>query len=116
MSQIGAVDVQKIKDVIDELGLSSLAKHILKRLEIGDAVVFEGDYLAIEYGLLHRQLGCGIRQVPKIFGPALMVAAIKLYPPIVDAADHAVTVELYFVKPVISRRRVLHQRCQFDID
>jgi hypothetical protein len=82
-------------------------ERILERLETGGAVGLERHHLAVEYGLLHRQLGGGLGELRKPASPVMPIAANEARLAILHATEHAVAVELDLMKPPVARRRRL---------
>jgi hypothetical protein len=77
----------------------------LKRSKVRCAVLVEGANLTIDDGV--RKIGCRACDYRKLGGPVEAFAGLKRNLAILDARLDAITVELYFVNPTLSRRWAL---------
>ena len=83
--------------------------------EGGDAVGTDATQLAVEVGILHRQLG-ERRRDRRVLSVQSSPSASQAAPSAVDAGGHAVAVELDFVQPARPARRLVDQLAKLRRD
>jgi hypothetical protein len=82
---------------------------LLQRLKTAAAGLVDDYDFAVEYRVLNRKRFQRHRQVGKFFGPVFTVATPELRLAAIEMTDHAITIKLQFMQPLVATRRRAHQ-------
>ena len=108
--QVVAVEVEQVEDEVDQSLALRIGQRVLQRLEAGPtAVIDDGDF-AIEPRGLKAELADSLGDAIQRSGPLLAVSREHRHLALVDAAEHAVAVELDFMQPFIAGGNGVDQR------
>ena len=108
--QVVAVEVEQVEDEVDQSLALRIGQRVLQCLEAGPtAFIDDGDF-AIEPCGFEAELAHGLGDAIQRSGPFLAVSREHRHLALVDAAEHAVAVELDFMQPFIAGRNGVDQR------
>ena len=102
VSQILALQKQQVKHHERKVPPLPLAKGILQELEFGHSLIVEGDDLAVENGSVEVKIADSFHQLGQLRRPIQLIARNEADARPIDGANHPITVELDFVKPIVA--------------
>ncbi len=109
-SQVVAVEIHQIENVICQLRRLALTHHVLQGLKTDLAVALDGHYFAVHPGIFHRQFAQGTGDGFPFARPVVAGTGVDVCLAVLDAAHGAIAVEFHFRQPVVATGCVLGQR------